>query len=219
MKNVSRLLMVMFVAMLLVGCASNKVAPDTDAILGTDGVAEQGAQDSVVNLQGLIDKTVNTQSSFLSREGEKVIGKHRGKVKIKDGQLTLSDGNLVAGSFVIDMNAIIVEDGADGLLAHLRSDDFFAVETYPESTLVITSTRETGDKDTYSIGADLTIKDITNQVFFDAIFTPDRTKATANFEIDRTLWDIKFRSTKFFDDLKDSAINDKISFQVSLDLE
>ena len=40
--------------------------------------------------------------------------------------------------------------------------------------------------------------------------------ATANLEIDRTEYDIKYGSSSFFDDLKDKAIYDNFDLNVSL---
>jgi len=50
---------------------------------------------------------------------------------------------------------------------HLRSDDFFNVEKYPAMTFTSTSFEKTGD-DTYKITGDLTIRDVTKPVTFDA---------------------------------------------------
>jgi hypothetical protein len=47
--------------------------------------------------------------------------------------------------------------------------------------------------------------------------TPELVSAKATFEIDRTEWDIKYGSGKFFKDLGDKVIND--NFQISFDLK
>jgi hypothetical protein len=44
-------------------------------------------------------------------------------------------------------------------------------------------------------------------------------KATAKITIDRTKWDIKYGSDKFFEDLADKAIKDEIEFDVTVVLE
>ncbi|MEZ5141508.1 MAG: YceI family protein [Acidimicrobiales bacterium] len=54
--------------------------------------------------------------------------------------------------------------------AHLRSNDFFAMETYP--TLHFVSTRvEPVDDATYRVTGDLTIKDVTKPITFDLELT------------------------------------------------
>ena len=46
---------------------------------------------------------------------------------------------------------------------HLRSDDFFGVEKYPEMTFQSTAVEKTGD-DTYNVTGDLTIREITRPI-------------------------------------------------------
>ena len=49
---------------------------------------------------------------------------------------------------------------------HLRSNDFFDMETYPTITFTSTAVEKTGD-DTYRVTGDLTIKDVTKSVSVD----------------------------------------------------
>lgn len=53
---------------------------------------------------------------------------------------------------------------------HLRSNDFFDMETYPEITFVSTAI-ESVDADTYRITGDLTIKDVTKPLTVDFEYT------------------------------------------------
>jgi polyisoprenoid-binding protein YceI len=53
--------------------------------------------------------------------------------------------------------------------AHLRSGDFFDVETYPTATFKSTRIEKTGD-DSYKVTGDLTIRDITKEIVLDADF-------------------------------------------------
>lgn len=52
---------------------------------------------------------------------------------------------------------------------HLRSDDFFNAEMYPEITFVSTNFEKTGEK-SYKIAGDLTIRDVTKPVVLDAVY-------------------------------------------------
>ena len=68
---------------------------------------------------------------------------------------------------------------------------------------------------THMVNGNLTIKGITRPVNFKAkidINDDVLTASAAAFNIDRTQFDIKFKSKKFFDDLKDDFIND--DFQI-----
>jgi polyisoprenoid-binding protein YceI len=110
----------------------------------------------------------------------------------------------------------IVSDSA-GLDGHLKNEDFFDVENHPEATIAITSTQAVSDEengDYVMATADLTIKDITNTVTF-PIYS-EESLDVAKITIDRTLWDIRYGSNKFFDDLKDKAIKDEIDFEVNI---
>jgi polyisoprenoid-binding protein YceI len=163
----------------------------------------------------------NTETSLLKWDAKKVGGAHFGTVKLNTGSLDFNAENqLVGGTFVIDMTTITVDDmeptnnmhGA--LLSHLQSDDFFSVETNPTSTLTITDVKLLTEN-SYEVTGDLTIKGITNPVTFVATVDESMT-FTAPIVIDRTLWDIKFRSLKFFSDVVDVAIEDNIVYTVTI---
>ena len=87
------------------------------------------------------------------------------------------------------------------------------LNTQSISTLVITSARKL-DGDKYSIKADLTIKNITDNIEFEAFLSNG--KATSDITIDRTLYDIKYGSGTFFENLGDRMIDDK--FKLSVDI-
>jgi polyisoprenoid-binding protein YceI len=57
----------------------------------------------------------------------------------------------------------------DGRDKHLKSDDFFNAEKFPEIKFKSTSTEKVGDKN-YKITGDLTIREITKKVTFDAVY-------------------------------------------------
>jgi polyisoprenoid-binding protein YceI len=96
---------------------------------------------------------------------------------------------------------------------HLKADDFFGVEKFPTATLEF---KKIGDKGngTYSVTADLTVKGITNPVTFDLVV--NGSTATTKVIIDRTKYDIKYKSKSFFDSLGDNFIYDDFELEVSL---
>jgi len=100
---------------------------------------------------------------------------------------------------------------------HLKNEDFFDVENFPTSKLVITSAEQRTDN-IYKITADLTIKGITNKIVFTANVTVKRNNflATANIVIDRTKWDVVYKSGNIFKDLGDKIIHDEINFDIFL---
>jgi polyisoprenoid-binding protein YceI len=151
----------------------------------------------------------------------KVTGKHNGTVSIKEGTLDIKDGFLIGGTFTIDMSSITVVDLTGEykgkLEGHLKSDDFFGVATYPTATLKITQANAKGEGQ-FEVKADLTIRGKTNPVTFMAELMPEgkKYKATANLTIDRTLYDVKYGSGKFFEGLGDSTIYDEFDLAISL---
>ena len=66
----------------------------------------------------------------------------------------------------------------------------------------------------YAITADLTIKGITKPVLFEMNIIDN--KATAKLKINRTHYNIRYRSTSFFENLKNKAINDEFDLKVIL---
>ena len=66
--------------------------------------------------------------------------------------------------------------------AHLRSNDFFDMETYPEITFTSTSVEQVGADD-YRVTGDLTIKGITKPVTVDLEYTGSATDPFGNQRI------------------------------------
>lgn len=163
------------------------------------------------------------ENSTLTWKGFKPAGTHDGTVKISEGYVVFDGEKLTGGNFVIDMNSIKVldlEDPDDNtkLTGHLKSPDFFNVSDHPYSAFTITGVEEKEGK-TF-IQGNLTIKDIKKNIEFPGAVAVDGDVVTFKsepFTIDRTEWDIKYKSNKFFDDLKDKFINDEI--EVSFDVK
>lgn len=171
--------------------------------------------------------TVDTQASSISWTGFKPGGSHNGTISIKEGSLVTGANDSIAGSFIIDMNSIVNEDLTDAatnakLVGHLKSADFFDVETYPTSEFVITSVTpvdNANDSITHIISGNLKMKDAEKNISFGAKVSQDGSKYTAKsvpFTIDRSQWNIKYGSKSFFDDLKDNFINDDIQLQITI---
>ena len=165
-----------------------------------------------------IKKDINIETSIVNWKAYKVTGSHEGVIALKSGFLTFDEETLTGGEFVIDMTSITCTD-MEGeykgkLEGHLKSDDFFGVENHPTATLVFKKVKSTG-KNSYKVSGDLTIKGKTNPITFD--FSVYGKKASASLKIDRALYDIKYGSTSFFDDLKDKAIYDEFDLNVELD--
>lgn len=160
---------------------------------------------------------VDVSKSLIKWEGKKITGEHEGTINFKDGYVVFKDKKLVGGSFTADMKTLVNTDQTGSsktkLEGHLRSEDFFSIDKFPTATLVFKSIASKGNN-TYLINADLTIKGITNHIQFDLVTAPH--KASAELEINRTKYDIKYGSGSYFDDLGDKTIYDDFELNVTL---
>lgn len=160
----------------------------------------------------------NSDNTSIKWHGAKVTGEHDGSIQLKDGYVKMKDGNIINGKFHIDMTTIENRDIEDAgynakLVGHLKSDDFFGVETYPVSTLEIKEA--TPFKDGKSkVKAHLTIKKTTLPIEFE-VSQKDGMMMT-EIVVDRAKYDVRYGSGSFFDDLGDKMIYDEFTMNVTL---
>jgi polyisoprenoid-binding protein YceI len=163
------------------------------------------------------DKKINTSKSQISWVGKKVTGQHTGTINFKDGVLTFKNNKLTGGTFTVDMNSVTVTDlegkAKTNLEGHLKADDFFGTDKHATSKLVFKSVKAKS-ANVYTVTADLTIKNITKPVTFD--LTVNKNSATTTFKVDRTKYDITYKSGSVFDGLGDAAIYDEFDLTVNL---
>jgi len=166
---------------------------------------------------------VDAGKSNLKWTATKVTGKHEGTVKLASGSLQSDGKNLTGGSFDIDMNTIACTDISDKetngkFIGHLKSEEFFGVEKHKTAQFVIGKvTPKSGNE--VEISGKMTIKGITKDITFPATVTHagKSIKAKAKITIDRSEYDVRFGSGKFFADLGDKIIHD--DFIIDLDME
>lgn len=165
---------------------------------------------------GLQAQTVEISDGIILWKGSKVVpDSHEGTLNISKGTLTFEGDTLAGGSFTVDMNSMVSTDlsgsYAKKLIGHLKSDDFFGVAEHPEATLTITKAEKTDNG--YNVTGDFTIRGITHVENF--ILKLNGNKATADLEIDRSKYNVKFRSGTFFENLGDKLIKDELELSVS----
>ena len=163
---------------------------------------------------------VDLEASTIGWVGYKTVGDpHDGTISLSEGSISIEDGEIVGGSFVIDMDTIESNEGLDGLVDHLKNEDFFEVETYSTAEFEITSVEALeGEEGTHTISGNLTMKGETNNISFPATISEEGGvwSAQAEFVVDRTDWNVQYGSDKFFDNLGDNVIRDDMS--ITLDL-
>ncbi|HMQ10678.1 MAG TPA: YceI family protein [Oligoflexia bacterium] len=169
---------------------------------------------------------VDKDASTISWTGEKITGDtHVGTIAISEGSLEMKKNKLTGGSFVIDMSSIVNTDVEDTkynkkLVDHLKSDDFFAAEKHPTAKFVITDVKAKKDG-THSITGDLTIRDKTKPISFDADVMQEDGVTVAKAEdvtFNRAEFDVKYNSGSFFSvkKLGDKLIKDEIVLDIVL---
>lgn len=164
---------------------------------------------------------LDTNKSNINWFGEMFnIRSHKGTIKLVSGQGTIEDALITGGSFEIDMNTIKENNNTEKLEKHLKSADFFNVEMYPTARFEITNISKTSITPAdYTVTGNLTIKGITKEITFPAIIAKQSDStfiATADVDIDRSLWDIRYGSDSFFDNLGDEVISDSIKLNLFL---
>jgi polyisoprenoid-binding protein YceI len=178
---------------------------------------------------GAITYKVDIDRSALGWTGYYVFSfsEHNGTIELSGGEIIVDDHQIASGYFDIDMNSIkdldmSADDGAKDLENHLMSDDFFSVNDFPSARFEITKTTKIKDAapggPNYDVTGELTIKGVNNSLTFPALinFNDDGLEVKAKFKFDRTRWNVRYNSGKFFSDIGDGAISDAIGMEISL---
>jgi polyisoprenoid-binding protein YceI len=137
----------------------------------------------------------HTSVEFVARH--LMISKVRGRFDDVEGTITVADVP-EESSVEVKIAASSVRTGEDQRDAHLRSGDFFDVETHPTWTFKSTAVEQNGDQ--WKVTGDLTISGSTHPVVLDVEFdganaTPWGTTAvgfSASTEIDREQWGLTY---------------------------
>ncbi len=160
-----------------------------------------------VNICSAEKVELDLSNSQLTWLGKKVSGQHNGTIKFKSGYLNIVDDQVKNGEFILDMNSITNADIESPeykakLENHLKSNDFFNVEQYPEGKFVIKGIKPgTIPSESATVIGELTIKDKTHLIELPANIQKVATayQGEGKTTIDRTRWDIRYNSDKFFD--------------------
>ncbi len=165
--------------------------------------------------------------STIKWTGRKILGSHYGYVNFKNGYIGVDGNKIVEGSFEVDMQTINVQDIEDKamnqkLAKHLKSEDFFSVEKFPIAKFLITHVTQVKtakpNEPNFAITGKMTIKGITHTVAFPAFVKSEGNviRAKAEFEIDRTKFDVRYKSGSFFEGLGDNLIYDNFTLELNL---
>lgn len=192
---------------MLVILASCNTNPNQASTQQAQGVA---TADNIYNIE-----TAQSQITWTGREVS--TSYHYGTLDFVSGNFEISNGAIVNGEFIVDMTSInnqdMEGDSKARLEGHLKSDDFFSVESYPTAAISINSSELISDGK-WNVSADLSIKGFTHPVNFEMISSEDGW--SANLVFDRSKYDVRFRSGSFFENLGDKLIYDDIELSINL---
>ena len=158
---------------------------------------------------------ISQDKSIIKWKGSKSTGSyHDGNILIENGTINIDENAILNGEIIIDMNSITCIDIEDEnsnqyLVEHLKNEDFFSVPTFPIASLKLINVKKKKN-DEYLITADLTIKDQTHPIDFIANIKINKDAAIAigKINIDRSKYNIKYKSKTWYPDLGDRFIND-----------
>ena len=215
------------------GCFNQATTPE---VVEDDNVIEEDQMEESMAVEYIGgDYMLDVEESSITWFGDKKIGApHDGTIDALSGSITIDRtteemGSVVVesigitnGVIVIDMDTLEATDGGekqnDQVTTHLKSDDFFGVETYPEASFTLTDAELLGGNDVNLTGI-MSIKETSEELSFDVELKQedeDTLRLTGVITIDRSLFDVRYGSASFFDNLGDNVINDE--FEITLDL-
>jgi polyisoprenoid-binding protein YceI len=178
----------------LVGCG-NPAENVTPAAVG-----EAATVSDTGNSSGGSTAYAVSADSKIGFVGSKVTGSHEGGFNTFKGTLSVADGKLVAaGSSVeIDMNSLWSD--ADMLTGHLKSSDFFDVETFATTTFTFTGIGAGADG-TFNVTGNLELRGVTKSISFPAtvVVADGQISLNAEFFLKRSDFGIVYPGKK--DDL------------------
>ncbi len=186
----------------LISCGGAKKETKTDATIETNETIE-------------MSYVVSTEKSSINWEGTMMgMYSHNGDIKLQSGNLTLKDGMIIAGEFVVDMKSInptdenfSEENPREGLIGHLGGGDFFASDSLPTASFKITSA-----EGSTAIG-DLTIKGVTKPGTITDVLVEETNgivKASGNLVFNRQEFGVAFKMTG------DMVLSDNITLAIAL---
>ena len=199
-------------------CNSDKAAE------ATTGEAQE------VTANGAAETVALDSGSTVAWRGFKtyVQSEHLGTVNVQEGAFEVADGKLVGGTITIDMNSItctdLEDEGKRGYLeGHLKSQDFFFVDSFPTAVFEIVEVLDQSEATKYStVTGNLTLRGTTNSITFpaDVVVGEEGVKFMApTFSIDRTLWGAKFHDrddATIAESLKDDLIDHSIELTIKV---
>ena len=195
-------------AIALAGCADVGDAPEAETVAVDGDATTQEFTGTAL--------AVASSDSTVAWTAAKVTGRHLGGFGDVNGSVYVDGATVTGADIEIDARSIYSDD--EQLTGHLMSEDFFAVETYPEASFRTTELRPIAIADsvewaeaTHNVTGVLTMHGESNQITFPAKIAVDGGVAsvTADFNINRKNWGIVYEGKP--DDLIQDEVNIRLN--------
>ena len=156
--------------------------------------------------------SVSVDLSKIHFTGSKVTGSHDGGFDRFEGVVVLSDDQVLATKFEIDMASTTADSSK--LAKHLMGKDFFKVEKYPKATFVSSEVSAADDPGavTHTVKGVLDFHGKKRPLSFPATVAVGETAVTvsASFDINRQNWGVAYPGKP------DDLINDDVEIRLDL---
>lgn len=174
--------------------------------------------------------TIDTTDSRIRFTGHGVGKNHPGKLRLSSGTVAVANNQITGGNFTINIRSLEMEEKGsmfqEKLHPHLLSGDFFDAEKFGTAKFEITKVEpykadpnkkepSLVDGANYYVSGNLTLKEDTKNITFPARIDLDGNtlKAKANFDIDRTQWQMNYGNDKT---LGDKFISEVVNIELNL---
>lgn len=153
---------------------------------------------------------ISPEASTIGWVGSKVTGSHNGGFGAFKGVITVGEGGLTESKVEVVIDTTTLWADNDKLTGHLKSSDFFDVESHPEARFTSTAIAETAEG--FEITGELELHGVTKQIKFPATIAVegDRVTAQAEFFIQRFDFDIAYAGKS------DDLIRDEVVIKLDL---
>ena len=190
--------------LLAMGCAN----PADDAPDAT--VSEPAPEPAPEQTVATTDYALSADSS-IGFVGAKVTGSHDGGFNSFEGKVSVAGGAAAGSSVEVVIDTTSLWSDNDNLTNHLKSADFFDVETYPTATFKSTAI-DANDDGSHTVTGNLELHGVTKQISFPAeiVVSDLGFTALAEFSINRMDFDIKYAGKP------DDLIRDEVLIKLDL---
>ncbi len=194
-------------ATLWTGCAADPAAHAPAAEVSTPAATPpEAAPSATTNAVFAL-----AQDSTIGFVGSKVTGSHEGGFHGFDGEITVTDGTVEGSSVHVKIDTTSLWSDNDRLTGHLKSADFFDVESFPTATFT-SSAIEAASDGQYTVTGTLDLHGVTKQISFPATIALADGGLTADAEFSIKRFDFGIEYAGKADDL----IRDDVLIKLAL---